>query len=165
MKCNLGILFIAVSLLFSCSTDENNEIDNADENPIEGTWRASEFQAADPNNSNVNLGAEILANLTAEECYILSFTFNKDLTLIAENAANYLEINATPTGLDVPCPTQKDTDMGTYTYDGATLTTVDQNGTTVTVKVTIDGNTMTADAADLNIPNFDGDGSLIFIKK
>ena len=41
---------------------------------------------------------------------------------------------------------------------------VDAAGMVVTIKVTIDGNTMSADAADLDIPNFDGAGDLIFEK-
>ena len=94
----------------------------------------------------------------------MTFIFNQDLSLIVENATDYLEINATATGLEVPCPTQKDTEASTYTYDGTTLTTIDTEGITVAVKVTIDGNMMSADATDLDIPNFDGSGELIFEK-
>jgi hypothetical protein len=166
MKHNLFLLLVTSVMIISCSTDENNQMEEAqtDEQAIEGSWRASEFQAANPNSSNVNLGAEILANLTAEDCYILTFTFNQDLTLIAENAVNYLEINATATGLEVPCPTQSDTEASTYTYDGQVLSIIDQAGEVVNVSVTIEGNIMTADATDLDIPNFDGEGSLIFEK-
>ena len=161
MKRNLFLLFISTTLLFSCSTDDNKQ---DDENAIVGSWRATEFKAANPNSSNVNFGAEILANLTAKECYILTFTFNQDLSVIAKNAADYLEINATATGISVPCPTQTDTETSTYTYNGTTLTTVDAEGAVVSVKVTIDGNIMSVDATDLDIPNFDGEGDLIFEK-
>lgn len=165
MKRNLFLLFFSATIVFSCSTDENtNEEIQSGKDAIVGSWRASEFKAANPNSSNVNLGAEILANLTAKDCYILTFTFNEDLTLAAESAVNYLEINATATGLEVPCPTQKDSESSTYTYDGAVLTTTDQTGKVVTVKVTIEGDIMTADATDLDIPNFDTEGSLIFEK-
>ncbi|TMM58303.1 hypothetical protein FEE95_02420 [Maribacter algarum] len=164
MKCNLIALFVVSVLLFSCSKDENKTDEVTPENAIVGSWRATEFKAADPNSSNVNLGAEILANLTAEQCYIITFTFNSDMTLIGESGVNYLQINATPTGLEVPCPTQKDTESSTYTYDGTTLTTVDTDGVTVMVKVSIDGDTMSADATDLDIPNFDAAGEIIFEK-
>lgn len=151
--------------MFSCSKDENKDSqEQAPGDAVVGSWRASEFKAANPNSSNVNLGAEILANLTADDCYILTFTFNEDLTLIAESGVNYLEINATATGLEVPCPTQSDTESSTYTYDGEVLTTIDQTGKVVNVKVTIEGNIMTADATDLDLPNFNGEGSLIFEK-
>jgi len=164
MKRNLFVLFIASILLFSCSTDENNPDNETPENVLIGSWRATEFKAADSNNSNVNFGAEILANLTADQCYIITFTFNQDLTVTGDNAVNYVQINATPTGIDVPCPTQKDDLVGTYTYDGTTLTTVDDSGTTVVVKVSVDGNTMSADATDLDLPNFDADGEILFEK-
>ncbi len=164
MKCNLIAIFVVSVLLFSCSKDENKIDEVTPENAIVGSWRATEFKAADPNNSNVNLGAEILDKLNAEQCYIITFSFNSDKTVTWENGVNYLQINATPTGLDVPCPAQRDNDSGTYTYDGTTLTTVDASGTTVTVKVSIDGNTMSADAADLDIPNFDDAGDIIFEK-
>jgi len=164
MKRNLVFLFIVATLTFSCSKDENKNQETNPENAIVGSWRATEFKATDSNSSNVNLGAKILANLTAEDCYILTFTFSEDLSLIAENAVDYLEINATATGLEVLCPTQKDTEFSTYTYDGTTLTTVDAAGMVVTIKVAIDGNTMSADATDLDIPNFDGAGELIFEK-
>jgi len=164
MKLNIFILFLVSILFFSCSKDADKQDDVNPANRILGSWRATEFKAADANSSNVNLGAEILDQLTAEECYILTFTFNEDLTLSAENAVNYLEINATATGLEVPCPAQKDTESSTYTYDGTTLTTVDMNGETVEVKVSVDGDTMSADATDLDIPNFDIAGEIVFKK-
>lgn len=164
MKRNLLSLFIIAALTFSCSKDEDKNSDVDPEIAIVGSWRATEFRATDANSSNVNLGAEILANLTAEDCYILTFTFNQDLSLIIESAVDYLEINATATGLEVPCPTQTDSDTSAYTYDGTTLTTVDANGAIIMVKVAINGDSMSADAADLDIPNFDGAGELIFEK-
>jgi len=164
MKRNIFILFIASLLCASCSTDGNQEDTIDPVSAILGSWRATEFIAADPNNSNVNLGAEILANLTAEECYIITFTFTSDMTLTGESGVNFLEINATPTGLDVPCPSQSETESSTYAYDGTTLTTINSDGETVMIGVSIDGNTMSADAADLDIPNFNGEGELIFEK-
>ncbi|MEP3207845.1 MAG: lipocalin family protein [Maribacter sp.] len=164
MKRNVFILILTTILFISCSTDENEPAKVDPTSAILGSWRATEFKAADPNSSSVNLGAEILDKLTAEQCYIITFTFNSDMTLTGESGVNYLQINATATGLDVPCPTQRDTQSSTYTYDGTTLTTVDTDGVTVMVKVSIDGNTMTADAGDLDIPNFDGAGEIIFEK-
>lgn len=160
MKRNLFLLFIVSTLLFSCSKDENEDSANL----IVGTWRATEFQAADPNSSTLNFGAEILANLTAEECYVLTFAFNADLTVVVENAINYVVPDATPTGISVDCPTQKDTESSTYTYDGSVLTIVDQDGMTQLIKVTIDGNVMTVDATDLDVNNLDAAGSVIFSK-
>ena len=164
MKRNISIFFLATILMFSCSSDDNEQDAQTDKNAIVGSWRVTAFEDADSNNSNVNLGAEILAKLTAEDCYILTFNFKQDLTLTSESSVNFLQINATATGLEVPCPTQKETESSTYTYDGITLSIVDNDGEIVLVKVSIAGNTMKVDAADLDIPNFDSDGELIFEK-
>jgi len=163
MKRNLFILFISSFVLFSCSTDENNQDDIDDPSTaIIGSWRAIEFQAADPNNSTLNLGAEILNNLTAEECYILTFMFNSDLTVMVENAVNFVVPNATPTGISVECPTESDTESSTYMYDGTILTIVDQNGEMQSIQVTIEGDIMTVNATDLDVDNLNADGSVIF---
>jgi len=164
MKRNIFFLLLASALISACSSDNENPNDLDPTSAIVGSWRATEFKAADPNSSNVNLGAEILDKLTGEECYIIAFTFNQDLTVTGESGVNYLQINATATGLDVPCPTQRDTESSTYTYDGSVLTIMDSDGVSQSIKVTIEGNVMNADAGDLDIPNFDSDGELVFEK-
>jgi hypothetical protein len=96
---------------------------------------------------------------------VITFTFNEDLSVVAENSVNYIEVNSTGTGLDIPCPTQKDTDNSTYTFDGRVLSIVDGQGMTVSTNVTFDGNTMAIDATGLDIPNFNASGELIFQKR
>jgi len=165
MKRNLLLLFLTTTLIFSCSSDKD---ENSDKNDIEGTWDATELKIDDSTASDDEKnGRDILNFLTAKDCYILTFTFNKDLSLITENSVNYLEINVNTggTGLDIPCPTQKDTDTSTYTFDGNVLTFIDINAETVTVDVSISGDTMTVDAADLDISNFNDGGQLIFKKR
>ncbi|MGB5553273.1 MAG: hypothetical protein WBM83_01350 [Flavobacteriaceae bacterium] len=163
MKRVIMTLLLVSGLFFSCSKDKAD--DQQDQNKIVGSWQATELQAADPNSSEVNLGAEILARLTAENCELLVFTFQEDLVLKVESGVNSLEINATATGLEVPCPTQKEIETTTYTYDGTNLTYVDTGVGTKTVKATIDGNILTIDATELDIPNLNGAGKLIFTKK
>jgi len=165
MKRAIFTLILISGLAFSCSSDSDNNDPVDEKNAIVGSWQATELQAADPNSSEVDLGAEVLAKLTAEQCEILVFTFQEDLVLIAESAVNSLEINATATGLDVPCPTQKEIETTTYTYDGTTLTYVDTGIGTKTVQATVDGNTLSIDATDLDIPNLNGAGKLIFTRK
>lgn len=166
MKRNVLTLFIAAVVTFSCSSDK--EASESDESNIEGTWDAHELmidnETASDDEKN---GRDILNFLTAKDCFILSLTFNQDLSVITENSVNYLEINVngSGTGLDVPCPTESDMDNSTYTYDGEVVTFVDANAQTVTVDVSISGNTMTVDAADLDIPNFNSGGQLIFVKR
>jgi len=153
-------------IIFSCSSDK--VVDVADASSIIGTWEATELMINNETASDDAKNArDILQFLTAKDCYILSFTFNTDLTVTAANSSNYVEIsvNSAGTGLEIPCPTDSDTEASTYTFDGMVLTIVDGNGETVTVDVSIDGDTMAVDATDLNIPNFNDSGELIFIKR
>ncbi len=165
MKRNILFLFLASGLMFSCSKDDNNDETETGQNAIVGQWQATELQIDNATASDdAKFGKQILDFLTERECVILTFDFKADLTVTAENSADYLSINATPTGLDVPCPTESDTDASTYTYDGSVLTTIDENGQTIMVDVTINGDTMTVDASDLDIDNFNDEGQLIFKK-
>ena len=162
MKRNVMMLVIAAAVTFSCSSDKEDP--GTDESSIEGTWDAHELQIDDSTASDDEKnGRDILNFLTAKDCYILTLTFNQDLSVITENSVNYLEIDVT--GLDIPCPTESDMDNSTYTFDGEVLTFVDANDQTVTVDVSISGNTMTVNAADLDIPNFNAGGQLIFKRR
>ena len=157
---------VAVFLIFSCSSDKVEDV--VDASSILGTWEATDLMINNETASDDAKNArDILNFLTAKDCYILSFTFKSDLTVTAQNSSNYVEIsvNSAGTGLEIPCPTESDTEASTYTFDGMVLTILDGNGETVNVDVTIDGDTMAVDAADLNIPNFNDSGELIFIKR
>ncbi|MEP2238995.1 MAG: hypothetical protein ABJI22_11590 [Maribacter sp.] len=164
------ILLIAgvVLTLVSCSSDKDEVQDEAGINStaIVGTWDATELEIDNETASDdVKFGKQILDFLTEKDCYIITLQFNEDLTASASNSANYIEVNATATGLDIPCPTASDESTSTYTFDGETVTTIDENGEEVAISVTIDGNVMTLDASDLDIPNFSEDGQLIFVKR
>ena len=153
-------------LIFSCSSDKVEDV--VDASSIIGTWEATDLMInSETASDDAKNARDILNFLTAKDCYILSFTFNSDLTVTAENSSNYVEIsvNSAGTGLEIPCPTESDSEASTYTFDGLVLTILDGNGETVNVDVTIDGDTMAVDAADLNIPNFNDSGELIFIKR
>ena len=161
----IGFLICVAGLVFSCSSDK--EV-NAGPNAILGTWDLTALQIDENNATNEEeFGKEILDFLTAEECYIITLTFNADLSVVSESSADYLQINVNPggTGLDIPCPTQKDTDESTYTFDGETLTYIDDSLETVTVSVQFSGNTMIMSAVELGIDNFDTGGQLVFTKR
>ncbi len=166
MKSKILFMFLAV-LAGSCSNDKSND-NAADANSIVGTWDATELKIDDSTASDdAKNGRDALAFLTARDCYVITFTFNEDLSVVAENSVNYLEfnVNASGTGIDIPCPTQKDTDNSTYTFDGRVLSIVDGQGMTVSTNVTFDGNTMAIDATGLDIPNFNASGELVFQKR
>ncbi|MEO9481122.1 MAG: hypothetical protein ABJO28_10815 [Maribacter dokdonensis] len=164
------ILCIAgiVLTLISCSSDKDETQTEAEvqSTAIIGTWDATELKIDNETASDdAKFGKQILDFLTADNCFIITLQFNEDLTASASNSANYIEVNATATGLDIPCPTDSDVNESTYTFDGETVTTIDENGDELAIGVSIEGNIMTVDASDLDIPNFSEDGQLIFVKR
>ncbi|TLP82302.1 lipocalin family protein [Maribacter sp. ACAM166] len=165
---NFSALLALIMVLFSCSSDKNDAIVEQEValNAIIGTWDATEL-VIDNNTASddAKFGKQILDFLTNKDCYIVTLQFNEDLTATASNSANYVEINATSTGLDIPCPTQTDEESSIYTFDGSIISIVDTNGDTVLVDVSIDGAIMMVDAADLEIPDFTDSGQLIFVKR
>ena len=56
--------------------------------------------------------------------------FNQNRTVSSEIALSYIfqNLNEEGTGLDMPCPAQKDADESTFTYDGSTLTIIISKG-------------------------------------
>ena len=158
---------MATALICSCSKDDDKSNETG-ANAIVGSWEATALNIDDQTASeDAKNGSDALDFLTAKDCYIITFNFNEDLTVVAENSVNYLSIgvNAGGTGLDIPCPTEKDTDNSTYTYDGSSLTILDSEGETITTKATVDGSTLTIDASGLDIPNFNASGELLFRKR
>ena len=163
MKSRILLLFLASGFIFSCSGD-----DTKTQNSIVGEWQATELQINNATASDdARFSKQILDFLTERDCFILTFNFKADLTVTTENYSDYLNITRTP--LNIPCPTESTTTTSTYTYDGSVLTIIDENGKTIIVEVTISGDTMTADASDLDLENFidkfNDQGQLIFKRK
>ncbi len=159
-------MFVATSLLFSCSSDKDENSEDSSSNNIVGTWDATELKINNETaTDDAKFGKQILDFLTDKDCFIITLQFNQDLTAIATNAANYVEVNASNSGLDVPCPTQSDTESSTYTYDDNVVSFIDADGQQIEVRVTVQGDIMTVNAADLEIPNFDESGELIFRRR
>ena len=163
------LFFLGMALvLISCSSDKNDSEAETQvaSTAILGTWDATELVIDDATASdNTKFAKGILDLLTDKDCYVVTLTFNEDLTASASNSANYVEVNATGTGLDIPCPTEADLESSTYTFDGTTVTTTKSNGEVLNINVSIDGDVMTVDAADLEIPNFSDDGQMLFVKR
>ncbi|SEL53843.1 Lipocalin-like domain-containing protein [Maribacter orientalis] len=163
------LFFLGMALvLISCSSDKNDSEAETQvaSTAILGTWDATELVIDDATASdNTKFAKGILDLLTDKDCYVVTLTFNEDLTASASNSANYVEVNATGTGLDIPCPTESDIESSTYTFDGTTVTTTKSDGEVLNITVSIDGDIMTVDAADLKIPNFSDDGQMIFVKR
>lgn len=160
------LTFVLLTLvLFSCSSDKNDTVEEKEVtlNALVGTWNATELKIDNATASdNTKLAKGILDLLTDKECYVVTLMFNEDLTATATNSASYVEFDLTGSSFDVPCPTEFDEESSTYTFEGGVVTTVDSAGKTLTIDIEIDGDIMTVDAADLEIPNFTDSGKLIF---
>ncbi|MDX1767849.1 MAG: hypothetical protein R3294_07335 [Arenibacter troitsensis] len=160
MKIKFLLLFLVAGLFFSCSSDADD--DNSKEDTIVGVWQAYELKVNNDTASDDEKNArDLLAYLTAKECYVLSFEFKVDLTVTIENSVEYLERD----GFNIPCPTEKDTETTVYVYADGKLIYTDEDQQEISVDVSIDGDTMTVDAADLDIPNLNAGGQLIFKRK
>ncbi|MEY8019404.1 hypothetical protein AB8P51_01115 [Muriicola sp. SD30] len=163
---NTYVLFLLIVLLFSaCSTDK---MDDGSSDSILGTWDLTALDIDQQTATDEEeFGQVILSELTSEDCFLVSLTFNQDLSLVTEDASNYLEIgvNAGGTGLEVPCPAQRDTQTTTYTYSEGVLTFVDENQVTVSLDVLIEGNEMVVSAQELDVENFNAGGDLIFTRR
>ena len=165
MKIKYVLLFLVSGLFFSCSSDGDDDLK---EDSIVGVWQVHELKVnndtASDDEKNVR---DLLAFLTGKECYVLSFDFKQDLTVTIENSVAYLEIglNSEGNGFDIPCPTEKDTETTVYVYADGQLTYTDEYQQQISIDVTIDGDVMTVDAADLDIPNLNARGQLIFKRK
>ncbi|MFS4416380.1 hypothetical protein [Maribacter sp. 2307ULW6-5] len=163
MRKLIVILSLGMLTFASCSTDGENETDT---NAIVGTWVVTDFALNGFDASDdARFGQQIIRNLASRDCYIINLQFNEDGTVVARSSGAYLEINATATGLDVPCPTESDVENSTYTFDGSVLSILDENGETISTRVNIDGAEMRINAADLEIDEFDEAGELVFTRQ
>lgn len=163
---NTIFLFLIAAILFSCSSDKDGESTVETSANIVGTWDATELRIDEATASDDAIfGREILAYLTDKDCYIITLQFNEDLTATATNSASYIDINATSTGLDIPCPTTFETETSTYTYESNVVSFVNVNDEVVEVDVTIEGDIMLVDAEDLQIPEFNESGQLVFQRR
>ena len=161
-----AILYVILGLfIISCSTDKEMQ---AEADTILGTWDLTALELDEGTaTTDEEFGQQILSVLSASDCYLLTLTFNEDLSLETQDATNYLVIgvNSSGTGLEVPCPAERDTNTTMYTYAEGVLTFIDENQQTVSVNVSINGNIMVVSATELDVENFNSGGELIFTRR
>ncbi|NAY92761.1 hypothetical protein GTQ34_12620 [Muricauda sp. JGD-17] len=153
-----SLLIGMITLLFSCSNDDNSGENSTDDNDLVGTWALTDARfVEDPSDPTLNLADEILDALVDEDCFLASFTFNADGTVMSSNSVNYIVPNATPTGLSVDCPTQSDTESGTWILEGNELTLTDENQMSETITIQFEGNnTLIISGEDIDENNYAG---------
>lgn len=148
-----------VAMMASCSTDgENNDNEMPDSSNLVGTWNMSDVRfEEDPDDTTLNLADEVVDFLYAQDCILVSFTFNADGNFTSSDKINYLEINAGPNGLDVPCPTESDVETATWVLVGDQLTIDDGNGSIETITIAFEGNnTLIISGDDIDANNYAG---------
>lgn len=167
MKLNKLIVISCAILAFSCSTDNENGMDEEqmEVSALIGTWNMTDVRfTEDPNNTELNLADEIVDVLVAEDCILVSFTFNEDGSAVAENSVQFLEINVGPTGLDVPCPTETTTDSTQWSLEGDQLTFINEDLVEETITIQLDGDTLIIAGEEIDSDNF-SEGEAVFTRQ
>lgn len=162
----IGLLVVGASF-FSCSSDNDGGSDR--NNGIVGIWDATELVIdADTASEDAVIGSQILRFLSNNDCSIITLTFNEDLTAQARNGIVQAIATATfdpGAGLVVPCPTDYEVVSNTYTFNNGIISFLNDDGETVNVMVSINGDTMTVDAQSLGLPEVNEPGELIFTRR
>ena len=174
MKRNVLLIFMSAVLMWSCSNDDGgeSEIDESEivendivENDIVGTWSLVQIELDDDQESdNAILIGLILDFLNENNCNVVTFTFNEDLTLVFENSASSIVPSDIITG-GFSCPVESETLTSVYAYDGETLTTGDGDGVSLAINAVVTGDELIVDTMNLDIPNFNVEGSYIFARQ
>jgi len=146
------VLFVFAAI--GCSTD--NDEGATSEPQIVGTWNLTSVNFTGQDETELNLAAEIIDRLAEEACYLVTFEFNANGNATATDRINFIEVNAGPTGLEVPCPTNSDVETTTWSLSGNQLTFINEDLEEETILVEIDGNTMILNGEDLNADNYAG---------
>ena len=159
-------LCMAFAVITSCSTDsDENEDGTLDASALVGTWNMTDVRfEEDPSDPSLNLADEIVDELLQEDCILVSFIFNTDGSVTSTDKVNYLQVNAGPNGLDVPCPTQSDNETASWSLEGDQLTLDDGNGTVETITIELEGNTLIIAGEDIDENNYVG-AEAIFTKQ
>jgi len=147
---------IALLFLVGCSTDSEND-EMLETSALVGTWNMTDVRfEEDPNDTSLNLADEIVDQLVNENCFLVSFTFNADGTASADNKVNFIQVNAGPMGLDVPCPDQSDVETTTWSLVGDQLTFINEDLEEETITIQLEGNTLILAGDDINAENYTG---------
>lgn len=165
MKKNLFLSVFAALVVMACSNDEDDSgMDSLAVSPIVGTWLLTDVQIEEESSTQLNLFEEIVDELNAENCALLTFEFDAEGTVTATDKISYLEINGGLTGLDVSCPTESDMATSIWRLEGDQLTFINENAEEETITVQIEGDTMVIAGNEFDDENLT-EGTLTFTKQ
>ena len=163
---NYWTIFLATLTLVACSTDADDDVDSTNgDNALVGTWNLTDVRFdEDPNDTTLNFADELVDQLVEDNCFLVTFTFNGDSTVTSTDKLNFVEVNAGPNGLEVPCPSQSDDLSGTWSLSGNQLTIDDGAGDIRTLTIELNGNILILNGADIDENNYDG-AEAVFTKQ
>jgi hypothetical protein len=163
MKPTIYLLVCLIFLTFSCSSDKGEAQDPA--SAILGTWEFSSLEVDEENtNTDLLLAKTYFIILLGQDCELVTFTFNEDATLVVESALNSLSTEVSFDGSSIPCPTDKEIEMASWSLEGDQLTIVDADGSEKTITIQLDGNKFTMSAESLSDGDYSG-ADAIFTKR
>nr|WP_298994480.1 lipocalin family protein [uncultured Allomuricauda sp.] len=153
------VLFLAVvALSFSCSNDADDNDAMNSENRLVGTWVLTDLRIdSGVDDDDLDFGKEIIAFLQGIDCDLITFTFNEDGTVTSVDRASFISINVGMNGLDIPCPTESDTENSVWSLEGNQLTFINENLEEETITIAFEGdNTLIIAGEDIDAQNFTG---------
>ncbi|QLG44596.1 lipocalin-like domain-containing protein [Costertonia aggregata] len=159
MKHTTLVVFFTAVLSFSCSSDNDNDMEMA-ENSIVGTWSFSELDLNGIDASGeIKLANDVIKVLVAQDCEILTFSFKDDDTVTATSkdfTETGRDVKPDGSGLLIECPANSVTESSVWNLEGDQLTFINEDQTQETVTIELDGNTLTIPAEVVNDDNLQG---------
>jgi hypothetical protein len=156
---------LMMALLFSCSSDDSDDGGDSGSNTIVGTWDAVTLQLDSASQEEQSV-ADLFNLLAAQECYLISMILEEDKDAILITSINYLDFSGLFLGsLNFECPTESDSENGTYVYANGQLTITDSSGLTNSVEAALSGDRLTLVLEGDEFDELGASGSLIFERR
>ncbi|MEM8998850.1 MAG: hypothetical protein AAGB24_01185 [Bacteroidota bacterium] len=120
---------------------------------VGGTWALTDLEIDESiDDLDLDLADFVLESLVSEECYLLTFVFNDDGTMVSTDKLSYIEVD----GLSVSCPEGQDELMYEWMLEMDQLTLIDSGEQeTITILLNETGDMLTIAGADID-PTYEG---------
>ncbi len=178
MKRKVTLLFLVFALIFACSTDSEDSMNDDDQMGMDddmpagdlvGLWGLSDIRFDETVDDNdLEFAKDIVGFLIDQECYVVTFDFMDDGTVSSESKANYLansiDLDQGGGGITVNCPEESDIETTLWMLDGDQLTFTNDQQEEETVTVSFeDEDTFIVDGSAIDENNYDG-AEAVFIR-
>lgn len=155
---NILLLFIAVTMAFSCSSDKDEEMEEEIKgDSIVGIWEFNELDATGAT-GNVGLIEDILTKLVADDCDVVTFNFADNKTVVAsirDFTTTGVDVNPAG-GLLIECPEEVEVATTIWSLEGNMLTFLKENQQTEVITISLTGDTLIIPGEYINEDNLAG---------